>query len=469
MPRMRNITRYTAILAGLTGFAVLAVPASVQAGFNFFNPAIRDSIPKLISGTGMYANLAAKQISPDVTPFEVNAPLWTDGAIKQRYVAVPAGQAVVYDDTADTYGYPDHAMVIKNFSVDTIPGNPASRILFETRFSGVRIVGGKEKWYLWSYHWRLDQTDADLVVDSGENATVRVFRNGLDKTPFMKKWRFPGTLQCAACHRVQAAGGRTVLAFFTAQLNKPLDATPAVNQLTRLFDIGILKTKDGSRPDFTKAPKWAHWDDANASLELRARSYIAANCSGCHGARGIATNATLDVTLNYDYHDMKPHMDFVTKKLLGTFPLDSAGLIVPGRPDRSVLLYRQKMRNQKDLDFTAERMAMPPLGSFEPDTNAINVISAWITSLGNTGIHGATGRMASAPFYRVHGRILESAGSGTNGAVNGTEQALVLMDLKGARIPLTRIRPGVYRIEAPDIHGIHFLVVDGSIAQRIAF
>ncbi|HKP95918.1 MAG TPA: hypothetical protein VJ385_09190, partial [Fibrobacteria bacterium] len=398
---MRKIIYYPFLLAGF------AVPAIGQTGFKFFNPAVADSIPKLISGTGMYKNMAAKEINADVVSFEVNAPLWTDGAVKQRYIAVPPGKAVVYDDTADTYAYPDRAMVMKNFSVDTIPGNPASRILFETRFSGVRIVAGKEKWYLWSYHWRLDQTDADLVVDSGENATVRVYRSGTANPPFLKKWRFPGKLQCAACHRVQGTGGRTVLAFFTAQLNKPLAAAPAVNQLDRLFDLGVLKSKDGTRPDFSKSPRWAHWDDASASLELRARAYIAANCSGCHGTRGIRTNAAFGITLDYDYHDMKPHMDFASKKLVGSFPLDGAGLIVPGRPDRSVLLYRQKMRNQKDLDFSSERMAMPPLGSYEPDTNAVDMISRWIASMNAAGIHGAQAGAGPLEAFRARGGFLE--------------------------------------------------------------
>ncbi|MEO6096036.1 MAG: hypothetical protein ABIW76_10215 [Fibrobacteria bacterium] len=445
-------------------FAASALAVSAQAGYHFFNPAIADSIPKLISGTGLYKNMATKEINADVIPFEVNAPLWTDGAVKQRYVAVPADSSIIYDDTADIYAYPDRAMVIKNFSVDTIPGNPASRILFETRFSGVRIVAGKEKWYLWAYHWRLDQTDADLVVESGENATVRVYRNGVNQPPFMKKWRFPSKLQCAACHRVQGNGGRPVLAFFTAQLNKPLSDTPAMNQLDHLFDLGVLKSKDGTRPDFSKAPKWANWADNTASLELRARSYIAANCSGCHGTRGIATYAALGITLDYDYHDMKPHMDFTKKKLVTSFPLDSAGLVVPGKPERSVLLYRQKMRNQKDMDFSAEGMAMPPLGSFEPDTNAIGMISQWIVSLdpGANGIIQGLARFGEK--FLIRGNLLERSGHGES----GFPERIDLVDVKGSKLELVPVRPGAYRIPE-GVKGIHFLSVNGRMLQRIVF
>lgn len=459
MKRVRKASYFTILIAGF------AIPGISQTGYNFFNPAVSDSIPKLISGTGMYKNMATKELGLNVVPFEVNAPLWTDGAFKERYIAIPPGTSVIYDDTADTYAYPDRAMVIKNFSVDTIPGNPASRILYETRFSGVRIVNGKERWYLWTYHWKTDQTDADLVPDAGESATVNVYRNGTANPPFLKKWRFPSKLQCAACHRVQGTGGRTVLAFFTAQLNKPLSTAPTVNQLDRLFTLGVLKTKDGSKPDFSKSPKWAHWDDASASLELRARSYIAANCSGCHGTRGNATAAAGEVYLDYDFHDMKPHMDFAAKKLVGVFPIDSAGLVVPGRPDRSVLLYRQKMRNQKDLDFTAERMAMPPLGSYEPDTNAITMMSQWITSLGSSAIHDAVPGAKRSAAFRVRGNILESVDAG----MPGTDPEIALVDLKGARIPLFRIRSGVYRIDREGLRGIHFLTVDRRITQRIAF
>ncbi|MDB5104908.1 MAG: hypothetical protein JWP91_2597 [Fibrobacteres bacterium] len=437
---------------------------AASAAFNFFNPSKPDSIPKLISGTGMYKNMATKELTPDIVAFDVNAPLWTDGAVKQRYIAVPPGTSVIYSDTADLYKYPEGAVVIKNFSVDTIPGNPASRILFETRFVGMRKIAGKEKWFLWSYHWRLDQTDADLVPDSGQDATVRVYRNGTAAAPFMKKWRFPGKVQCAACHRIQTSDGRNVLAFFTAQLNRPWSGNASINQLQHFFDIGLLKSEVGAAaPDFAAAPKWARWDDTTASLDLRARSYLAGNCSGCHGTRGLLTNATLNVTLDYDYHDMKPHMDFLAKKLIGVFPLDSAALIVPGRPDRSVLLYRQKMRNQKDLDFTAERMAMPPLGSFEPDTNAINLISKWIVAMGPASIDGAIAAhgMGGAAQLR-NGRIhLSEAWMG------GGAGTLVLMDLQGKSIPLERIDARTYRIAGKIGAGMHLLLWNGRPAAKL--
>src|SRR4051812_26566215 len=85
--------------------------AVATAGFNFFNPSNRDSIPKLISGTGMYQNILTKTLTPDITLYEINAPLWTDGAVKARYIALPKGTSAVFSDSDDVYAYPNGAMV----------------------------------------------------------------------------------------------------------------------------------------------------------------------------------------------------------------------------------------------------------------------------------------------------------------------------------------------------------------------
>lgn len=434
------------------------IPADA-AGFNFFDSSRPDSIPRTLSGTGMYQDLPAKRVSGDVIPFDVNAPLWTDGAAKQRFIAVPPGTSVVYDDTADTYAYPDRAMVIKNFSVDTIPGNPASRILFETRFTGLKKVAGIDKWYLFTYRWRLDQSDADLVPDSGQNATVRVWREGLGGALSLKKWRFPSRLQCAACHRVQATGGRTVLAFFTAQLNRPWEGDPFVNQLDHFFDIGLLQPKPGTaRPNPANAPRWARWDDETASLDVRARSYIAANCSGCHGGRGIKTDAALGIKLDYDYHDMRVRTEMRGRPLVGGFPLDSAVLVAPGHPERSVLLFRQQMRNQKDLDFRPEFYAMPPLGSFEPDTNAIKVMTRWILEMPPvSAIGGGSGQGQTGSFRIRDGRMYLPR------SLAGPSPRLALADLSGRPVRLTFLSEGVYRIEGRPVPGVHVLRVDGRV------
>jgi hypothetical protein len=455
MFRSRTAYSVPALMAG----ALLAGAQPSRAAYNFFNPAVRDSIPKLISGTGMYADISAKAVSPDLHHFDVNSPLWTDGAAKDRYIAVPPGASIVYGDTADNYGYPDRAMVIKNFAVDTIPGDPSSRILVETRFTALRKIGNQEKWYLFTYRWRPDQSDADLVPETGVSALVQTWPQGPAGQPFQKKWRFPSVPQCAACHRNGAKPGRVVLAFFTAQINRPLAADPSKNQIDHFFDVGLF-TPASARPNTALSPRWARHDDGSASLELRSRSYIAANCSGCHGSRGIASGATPNVTMDFDFHDMRVRTDMAVKPLFGAFPVDSAGLLVPGRPDRSIVLYRQQVRNEIPGDFGASRFAMPPLGSYEPDTSAIKVMSAWIGSMGASPVREAGHH--PAPGIRVRdGRIHLPAG------LQGRGDGPALTDLRGRKIPLRHLGGGVYRIGEPLRPGIHLLMVEGEVVRRI--
>lgn len=432
------------------------VPSPSRAAYKFFNPASRDSIPAVISGTGMYKDIKAKILSEDVLYFEVNAPLWTDGAAKSRYIVVPPGTSILYNDTADTYGYPDGAMVMKNFALDTVAGDPRTRILVETRFTALRKSGGQDKWYLFTYRWRRDQSDADLVSANGEAMTVRVFNQGLAGPATNKKWLYPSVPQCAACHRNSAKPGRVVLAFFTAQLNRPLAQDPSVNQLTRFFDVGLLR---GVRPDLSRSPRWARYDESSASLELRSRSYLAANCSGCHGEAGIRSGATPNVTLDFDYHDLRVRTDLFTKKLFGGFPVDSPGVVVPGRPDRSVVIFRQATRNQKEGDFALNRFSMPPLGSYEPDTAALKVMTAWIQGMRGVPVHREGAK--SGDVYSVRGgriqlpaRLVESAATP------------VLVDFRGRQVSLVPEGEGVWRIGRDARPGLHILLVEGRSAHR---
>src|SRR4051812_36195823 len=53
-----------------------------------------DTLPQLLSQTGLYTNIASpsRQVTAGIHPFTVNAPLWSDGAHKTRWVQVPEGK-----------------------------------------------------------------------------------------------------------------------------------------------------------------------------------------------------------------------------------------------------------------------------------------------------------------------------------------------------------------------------------------
>ena len=129
------------------------------------------------------------------------------------------------------------------------------------------------------------------------------------------------------CHRVKgrldSTGalfyGRGVLGFFPAQLKRPLPG--GGNQLTDLFTKGVFSgtppTPDqlASRFRGMQEPIAAGLSPAARFLTLdsMARSYIAANCSGCHGHRGEESGATGEIRANFDFYQLKSETAFELK------------------------------------------------------------------------------------------------------------------------------------------------------------
>ena len=108
----------------------------------------------------------------------MNAPLWSDGAAKERYLALPGDSKIEFDaiffpDVATGRGphgwkFPDGTVLVKTFFLDLEKGNPARRIRLETRIlQHKRLVGteevGDQFWRGYTYVWNDEQTDATLL------------------------------------------------------------------------------------------------------------------------------------------------------------------------------------------------------------------------------------------------------------------------------------------------------------------
>jgi hypothetical protein len=108
--------------------------------------------------------------------------------------------------------------------------------------------------------------------------------------------------------------------------------------------------------------------DPKQDLDLRARSYLHANCAQCHvEAGGGNAQMELEFTTKLDKMrlvDAKPVHD--------TFGLPDARLVAPGHPERSVLLKRISHRAAGH---------MPPLATSIVDEEAVRVMHDWIEQL----------------------------------------------------------------------------------------
>lgn len=333
-------------------FLILIWPVAAAAAFSFFDPRDSAAVPDRLSLTGIYKDIATKVTDTSLHAFVINAPLWSDGAAKMRYVILPPGRSVPYDDTTDLFTYPDSTTFVKNFLLERRQGDSTSRVYWETRLlMNRRDSAGNNSWRGFSYRWNADATEAYLVDPRSGFDTAFFYTRGPNDGGSYKKWHFPSQSECELCH-----GARSVLGFLPPQLKRPSATDPAIDQVLDLFRQGIFT---GPRPD--AAALTARWKGLRepmpagltpsqrfAFLDTVARSYLGGNCSGCHGDRGIARGKAPS-HVNYDFYRMRPAMEFAHA------PTGTAGLNLPdtgyvslfGRP------YVREAARRLGLDTTA--------------------------------------------------------------------------------------------------------------------
>ncbi|MCA9583466.1 MAG: hypothetical protein KC416_16815, partial [Myxococcales bacterium] len=111
--------------------------------------------PMWLSETGCFDSLPERVPGPDLIPYTVNSPLWTDGALKERYIVVPPDQFVTFTEVGP-WELPVGSVIVKNFVLP--PGTRGSDVdvPMETRF----MIRGEKEWAFFTYEWNEDRTDA---------------------------------------------------------------------------------------------------------------------------------------------------------------------------------------------------------------------------------------------------------------------------------------------------------------------
>ena len=340
----------------------------VGAGQIYKLKAIVSTVPDPVtplSQLGVFTNLAALATATGFHPYTVNSPLWSDGAVKKRWLAVPndgthdtPAEQIVFSPTNE-WKFPSGTVFLKHFELPVNDTNAAITQRLETRLLVVDQNGAA---YGLTYKWRADGSDADLL-STGTNANyVITGAGGILRT---QVWSFPSRSDCLVCHNANAG---YVLGVKTHQLNCPTtypETGVTDNQLRALGNIGLLGT-NYNEAQLGSYLKSYSVTNTSVSLELRVRSYLDANCSQCHRPGGVQA-----------YFDAR----FVT-------PLSSQGIIqgptytfITDTNDRVVvpqdlshsLLYNRASR--------VGQYQMPPLAKNVVDTDAMLAISDWINSL----------------------------------------------------------------------------------------
>jgi putative heme-binding domain-containing protein len=300
------------------------------------------AFPRKLSETGLFASTAPPAPAPGVIPYEVNAPMWSDGAEARRFLALPGLESIGWKD--DKTAWPKDAVVAKTLSLE---GRRVETQLLH--FDG-------KSWNAYAYLWNAEQTDADLVEARGREAIVDV---GGKPQP----WTIQARATCLTCHNPWPG---TVLSVTGPQLNRRVEYAggQADNQVRTLKKLKVLAEEF----PYSNNPLANPYAEGTAKLDHRARSYLQVNCAHCHRFGGGGA-ALIDLRHDIPIGEMRV---LNVRPALGSFGLPDPYIVCGGDPERSALFYRVSKLG---------RGRMPHVGSDAVDVEGTKMLARWISDL----------------------------------------------------------------------------------------
>lgn len=310
-------------------------------------PASLAALPARLSQTGLFDPEHAGSVSAGLIEYEPEFPLWSDGAEKRRWVALPDGARIDSADP-DAWVFPVGTKLWKEFSRDG--RRLETRLLY-------KHGPGERDWTGAAYVWSDDQKDAVLAPEGLRDA------GGVGH-------EVPSAADCHGCH-----GGRQsyVLGFSALQLASP-ELPYSVRDLARK---GRLTQVPERAPAIPGGP-----------LDRAALGYLHANCGHCHnrerpprgdGPRCYDPQRSIDFWLpsEGEARDVRESPAYTS-----TVPR----FMTPGEPDESRLITLVSRRGM--------RLHMPPLATHQVDAEGVRLLREWIASLGSP--HGEQARAAAS-------------------------------------------------------------------------
>jgi uncharacterized repeat protein (TIGR03806 family) len=311
-----------------------------------------ENYPQKLSEWKLFTG-AIKELNPSqqVYPYDINSALFSDYAHKARFVMLPEGTKMTYQEE-EVFDFPSGTVLIKNFyyPADFRRPNEDKRII-ETRL----LVRTEEEWQ-WDalvYQWNAEQTEATRQVLGAELPAEWTDAQGqLQRI----NYSIPSQPQCKSCH--DSNGKMTAIGPSARQLNTK-------DQLSHWHGAGILD----QLPD--NIPGIVDYTNEKAPLNDRARAWLEINCAHCHRKEGPAKNSGLYLlTSEQDSYRLG-----VNKAPIAAGK-GSGGMkysIVPGNPDQSILIHRITSLEPGEM--------MPELGRKMQHEEGVKLIREWISKM----------------------------------------------------------------------------------------
>ena len=322
-----------------------------------------EPIPQLLSETGAFVDLQNLTPSQGIVPYEVNAPLWSDGAFKKRWIALQndgthdSPEEQIYFSEKDEWQFPNGTVFIKHFELPLDVNKPELSRKLETRFF---IIDEEGMGYGLTYKWNEEGTDAELLQSSLVETYDVITNEGAQSL----SWEYPSRTQCMSCHNANAG---FVLGANTHQLNGAhfYESTGrTANQLKTWNHLSMFSNVISDQ-DLSFFPRSASLDE-NISLQHKIMSYLDSNCSHCHRPDGVdgAFDARLTTPLAYK--------NIINGIAQSHNSADGELIVKVGHPEESLLWLR---------DSSIDDDKMPPLGKSIVDEPYIELLTEWIEGI----------------------------------------------------------------------------------------
>ena len=336
--------------------AACCLPAVLLAGAVYKEPAPLQRL----SASGFFTGaLRDQQPGAGVVPYRLNTPLFSDHAEKLRFLRLPAGATVPFNDSA-VFDFPVGTALVKTFYYPNDFRNPSKgRRLMETRV----LIREESGWKALPYVWDGGETDAWLDPAGETRQVAYVDADGRKKN---HAYQIPDLNQCKGCHN--RSERMSPIGPSARQLTGSYYPSNGESQLSAWAKAGLLQ---GLPADYDLSKRVVWNEPASGSLEDRARLWLDINCAHCHRPDGPAATSGLHLGVS----ETDPHRLGIGKTPVaagrGAGSLQYA--IVPGDPDRSILVHR--------MQSTDPGVMMPELGRGRMDTEGLALVRQWIAGM----------------------------------------------------------------------------------------
>jgi hypothetical protein len=355
------VLRFAAPLLGLLAAACSSSPASTEAGdaqaadatVPYVDPyaaqcADAGPLPNAIECTGLYKDLATKELAPGIVPYVPAIPLWADTAEKQRWIYIPPGTTIDTSNPSE-WTFPVGTKVWKQFTRDGI--------VVETRLFRKTEPN---YWVYGTYAWNAAFTEATA---SGGGDIPWGTDGGL--------YHIPTSDECHQCHR-----GRTDNLMGFEQVSLGLPGASGLT-LAALVSQGLLSPPPASTS--------LTIGDDGTGIAAAPLAWLHINCGvSCHNdnpnstAFGSGMNLRLDPLLLDGGSTADVDTRTTTIGMTANNPMWSGQVrIVPGDPTHSLLV---ELITNRGTDNPAQNQ-MPPIATYLVDTADTQNVIQWISNM----------------------------------------------------------------------------------------